>query len=161
MIALAFLGHHWKPIGATLAALVILWSIFSHFADDRATRAALETLRSEAGTVVIKLQEASGNPKVEWSTAAGQITALGESNRSLSQSIAIQNERLDDMARQAVRARAKAVELKAIADRAEAQKASALKRLSALSVTPGTRADCMQLLREADEALNLVRSASE
>src|SRR6218665_1599352 len=83
MTALAFLGRHWKPIGATLAALVILWSIFSHFADDRATRAALETLRTEAGTVVIKLQEASGNPKVEWSTAAGQIVALGESNRAL------------------------------------------------------------------------------
>lgn len=138
---------------AVFAALC--WHQWGHW------KGVAETWQSEAQTVVIKLREASGNDKVEWSTAAGQITALGESNRALSQSIAIQNERIDDLARNAVALRARAVELKAIADRAEAQKASALRRLSALSVTPGTRADCLVLIREADEALNLVREASE
>jgi len=150
-----------NPARAQVSAEAQGHSIVDHFADDRRTEAALAKISTEANTVVVKLQEASGNPKVEWSTAAGQITALGESNRALSQSIAIQNDRIDDMGRKAVALRARAAELKAIADRAEAQKASALKRLSQAIVTPGTRSDCMALIREADDVLDQIREASE
>jgi hypothetical protein len=112
-----------------------------------------------ADRVVIALREASGNDKVAWDTAAGQIVAMGESAKAKDAAIALQNERIDDLARRAVQARARADELRRIADRAEAQKASALRRLSSMAATPGTRDDCMTLIREADEALNLVREA--
>lgn len=161
MIAIAFLGRHWKLIGGVIGAALVIWAVLSHFAGDRRTEAALAKLGAEAKTFVVKVREASGNPQVEWSTAGGQIVALGESNRALKASVEFQNQRIDDLARQAVKARARAAELKAIADRAQAQKASALRRLSEMAVTPGTRADCMVLIREADAALNLVREASE
>jgi len=122
-------------------------------------KSVAETWAGEANTVVIALREASGNDKVAWDTAAGQIVAMGESAKAKDAAIAIQNERIDDLARRAVQARARADELRRIADRAEAQKASALRRLSSMAATPGTRSDCMTLIREADEALNLVREA--
>lgn len=146
-------------IGAALAlALALAWGLrVDHLR--AGYKSALETLRGEAHTVVLAVRQASGNDKVEWSNAAGQVIALGESNQALRLSIAAQNERLDELAADAVRAKAEARELKAIADRAEAQRRSALKRLSDLSITPGTRDDCLALLREAEEALDLVREA--
>lgn len=122
-------------------------------------RADLEQLRKEAGTVVIALKQASGNDDVTWQTAPGQIVALGESNRRLKDSIDQQNATIDEMARQAVALKAKAAELQKIADKARAQRQAALNRLSDMAITPGTRSDCMILLKEANEALDLVRSA--
>lgn len=104
-------------------------------------------------------KKASGNERVKWDTVAGQIVALGESNRALKGSIEAQNVAIDEMAAEAVRLKAKAVELKAIADKAEAQRAAALRKLSNMAITPGSRNDCLQLLREAEQALDLVRSA--
>lgn len=157
MTAILFLRAHWKlfGIGLLLAALVAVTISRNHW------KTVAETWADEAQTVVISLREASGNDKVEWSTAAGQIVAMGESARAKDAAIAIQNERIDDMARRAVAARAKAEELRQIAAKAEAQKASALRRLSDMAAKPGTRADCMTLIREADEALNLVRETTE
>ena len=157
MVAILFARRHWKLFGIALlvAALVAVTISRNHW------KTVAETWADEAQAVVISLREASGNDKVEWSTAAGQIVAMGESARAKDAAIAIQNERIDDMARRAVAARAKAEELRQIAAKAEAQKASALRRLSDMAAKPGTRADCMTLIREADEALNLVRSTSE
>lgn len=155
MTAILFLRAHWKlfGIGLLLAALVAVTISRNHWRD------IAHRWQSEAQTVVIALREASGNDKVAWDTAAGQIVAMGESAKAKDAAIALQNERIDDLARRAVQARARADELRRIADRAEAQKASALRRLSSMAATPGTRDDCMTLIREADEALNLVREA--
>ncbi len=141
-----------------LAVVGLLWGAIAHLDNDRDTRKALGKLRSEADNVTLAIEHATGE-KAEWSTVPGQIIALGEANRALKTSIADQNRAIDDMAREAVRLKARAKELKAIADKAQAQRKSALARLSDLSITPGTRSDCMTLLREAEEALNLVREA--
>lgn len=122
-------------------------------------KSALEELTQEAATVVLAIRQASENEEVTWQTASGQVIAMGESNRSLKAAVARQNQTIDDMAKEAVRLKAKAADLKKIADRAEAQRQSALRRLSDMSITPGTREDCMVLLKEAEEALNLVREA--
>lgn len=126
-------GHHWKAVAAR-------WS-------------------TEAGQIVIALRTASGNPKADWQTAPGQIVALGEANRSLKIAIDDSNSRLDLMAQEAVRLRARSEELQEIARRAEAQRRAAYARLSDMAITPGTRSDCMQLLREAESALDVVREA--
>lgn len=118
------------------------------------------TLRDESNTVLLAVREASDNPELEWKNAAGQVVALGESNSRLKGAIAEQNAAIDEMAREAVRLRARATELKRIADKAQAQRRSALQRLSDLSITPGTREDCMTLLQEAEEALNIVRQTA-
>lgn len=118
------------------------------------------TLRDESNTVLLAVREASDNPDLEWKNAAGQVVALGESNSRLKGAIAEQNAAIDEMAREAVRLRARATELKRIADKAQAQRRSALQRLSDLSITPGTREDCVTLLTEAEAALDLIRQAS-
>lgn len=126
-------GHHWKGVAQDWA--------------------------QQAGQVVLALRTASDNPKADWKTAPGQIIALGESNRSLKVAIDDSNSRIDLMAEEAVRLRARADELQEIARKAEAQRRAAYAKLSDMAITPGTRDDCMQLLREAEAALDLVREA--
>ncbi len=118
------------------------------------------TLRDESNTVLLAVREASDNPDLEWKNAAGQVVALGASNARLKSEIQTQNAAIDEMAREAVRLRARATELKRIADKAQAQRRSALQRLNDLSITPGTREDCMTLLNEAEQALDIVRQTA-
>ena len=109
--------------------------------------------------VVAVLRIASGNNDVAWETAPGQIVAMGATMRSLRITLDVQNERIDDQAREAVALKAKAAQLQVIADKARAQRDAALRKLSDMAVTPGTRSDMMTLLNEANAALDLVRSA--
>lgn|GEM_PF-1171652 len=152
--ALAGLG-----IGAVAVILALLaWGLrLDHLRGE--WKGKYDALTAQAGTVLIALREASDNPKLGWDGAAGQATMLGASNRDLKDAVDRQNLRLDEMAREAVRLKAHATELKAIADRAQAQRQTALKRLSHMAITPGTRDDCMVLLREAEDALDLVYEA--
>lgn len=136
---------------ALFAALC--WHKWGHWKD------VAGTWKAEAGEVVKATKAASGNDKLDWKTTPGQIVALGQTVNGLKLSIAAQNERIDDMAAEAVQLKARASELKRIADQAQAQRRTALSRLSNLSITPGTRSDCMALLKEAENALDLVRSA--
>lgn len=146
----------WKLIGAALAALALIAVIWSHFASDARTRRDLAKLTEEAGAVLFATQQAADNPDLTWTDTAGQIVALGESNRALKGEIAATNLRIDEMARQAVAAKAHAAEMVKIANKAKAQRAAALRQLSDMAATPGSRDDCMALLREAEEALDLV-----
>lgn len=118
-----------------------------------------DALAGQAGAVLASLRIAADNPKLTMKDAPGQAIALGESVRALHFRIEQQNAGIDQMAREAVRARAEARELRAIADKAQAQRQSALRKLSDLSITPGARDDCMQLLRESEEALDIAREA--
>lgn len=116
-------------------------------------------MHRSADRIVVELQKATGNPDADWKSAPGQIIALGESRKALKQSVDIQNERIDSMAKEAVRLRAKADELRVLADKAQAQRRAAYSKLSQEAITPGTRDDCMQLLREAEDALDMIREA--
>jgi len=153
------IARYWKWIAAALALLALVSSVALHFRADRKVRDALAKLQDEAETVVLATQAASGNDGVRWDTTPGQIVAMGESLRSLKQSIAVQNEAIDELARREVAAKAEAKRLTEIARKAEAQRASALRRLSDLSLTPGTRQDCVQLVQEAEDALNIAYAA--
>lgn len=151
----------WRWIIAGLAVLALVATIAIHFRNDGRVRDERDALKATARDVVLATQAASGNDKVTWETATGQIVALGESNRALKTSVELQNEAIDDLARKAVQAKARAAELQRIADKAQAQRASALRRLSDMALEPGTRDDCLTLLREAEEALDLVKEAAE
>lgn len=154
-----FALRYWKWIAAALVVVAVVATVALHFRADRKTRAALAALRDEVQTVVLATQAASGNDSVKWDTTPGQIIALGESVRALKASVETQNEAIDELARREVAAKAEARRLTEIARKAEAQRASALRRLSDLSLTPGTRGDCLQLLAEAEEALDLAHNA--
>ena len=156
---IVFALRYWKWIAAGLAVLAIVTTVALHFRADGKVRDALAKLQDEAATVVLATQAASGNDTVKWDTVPGQIVALGDSNRRLKESVAVQNQAIDDMAAEAVRLKAKASEMQAIANKAKAQRESALRRLSDLSLTPGTRNDCLQLLAEANNAIDLAYSA--
>lgn len=147
----------WRIGLLVILALLIAWALrLDHLRAGWKERFGV--LTDQAGQVVLALEHATGEA-AEWETAPGQVVALGDAVRQRDEAIRVNNQRIDDMAAEAVRLRAKAAELKAIADRAEAQRRSALKRLSDMAITPGTRADCLTLLQEAETALNLVREA--
>lgn len=154
-----FLLRYWKWIAVALAALTLVSTVVLHFRNDAKTREALAALQDEAENVVLATQAASGNDDVIWQTVPGQIVALGESVRNLKDGIAAQNLAIDEMAREAVRMKARARELQAIAEKAKAQRASALRRLSDMALEPGTREDCLTLLAEAETALDIAAEA--
>ena len=154
-----FVLKYWKLIAIGIAVLAVVSAIALHIRADNRLSNELSNLRDEAATVLLATQAASGNDKVTWATTPGQIVALGESNRRLKESLALQNEAIDDMARREVAAKAEAKRLTEIARKAEAQRAGALRRLSDMAITPGTRDDLMQLLGEANTALDLAHSA--
>lgn len=149
----------WRWIGLGLALLAIVTTIALHFRNDGKTRDALKSALEWQGTVIEATRVASGNPKVRADTTPGQIVAMGQSIHDLKASVALQNEAIDDLARREVAAKAEAKRLTEIARKAEAQRASALRRLSDLSLTPGTRGDCLTLLAEAETALDLAYGA--
>jgi len=146
-------------IGGGIALLLVVAFVALHIRADNRLRDAHETLQGEAGVVLEATRQAADNPDLEWAQAPGQIVALGESRRTLLVSVDRQNQRINELAADAVAARAEAAELQRLADRAQAQRRAALDMLSDMSATPGTRGDCMQLLAEAEEALDLVRGA--
>lgn len=149
----------YAAIGAAIAlALFLGWvARIDHLRGSHLT--ALHTLQHQADQVLVATQGAADNPTLTWEATAGQIVALGDSNQRLKVAIADQNQRIDQMAADAVKLRAKAAELKVIADKAQAQRQAALTKLSDLAITPGTRGDCLTLLHEAEEALDIVRGA--
>jgi len=123
-------------------------------------KAGLEQLAAEATGVLAATRVASSNPELNWESVPGQVIALGEDRRDLEASVARLNRTVLEMAEDAVRLRAEAAERTRIAERARAQRDAAYKRLGDLSITPATRTDCMQLLREAEEAIDLLRQAA-
>lgn len=154
-----FALRYWKYIAAGLAVLALVSTIVLHFRSDAKTRDKLALAQVWQTQVIDATKQASGNEGLRADTTPGQIIALGESVRNLKDGIAQQNRAIDEMAREAVRMKARQRELQAIADKAVAQRQSALRRLSDLSLQPGTRDDCMTLLAEAEEALDLVHGA--
>ncbi len=149
----------WKLIGIgalTIAAIVAIWA---HFASDARTRDKFAALTAQAATVLSATKEAADNPDLTWQDTAGQIVALGASNKALKGEIVATNLRIDEMARQAVAAKAHAAEMVKIANKAKAQRAAALRQLSDMAATPGTRQDCLALLAEAEDALDIAYEA--
>jgi len=153
------IARYWKHIAAALAVLAVVSAVILHFRTDGRVRDKLAEAVAWQATVIDATRKASDNPKVNRATTPGQIVAMGESLRDLKESVALQNEAIDELARREVAARAEAKRLTEIARKAEAQRASALRRLSDLSLTPGTRQDCVQLVQEAEDALNIAYAA--
>ncbi len=154
-----FVARYWKYIAAALAIIAVVSAVILHFRADGRVRDKLAEAIAWQATVIEATRTASGNEGVRADTTPGQIIALGESVRALKASVKVQNEAIDEMARREVAAKAEAKRLTEIARKAEAQRASALRRLSDLSLTPGTRDDCVQLVREAEEALDIAYGA--
>ena len=146
-------------IGAALLVIGLVVGIRIHFSNDAKVRAQRDGLVTWQSDAVKAVAEASDNPDTTKDTAIGQVRELGHAYRASLDAIEDQNRTIDDMAREAVRLRKHADELKAIAAKAQAQRKSALRRLSDMSITPGTRDDCLALLREANEALDIAREA--
>jgi hypothetical protein len=106
--------------------------------------------------ILVATQHASDNPELKRKDISEQVSALGDSNRHLKAAITTQNKRIDEMAADAVRLKAEAEELQRIADKAKAQRRVALESLADMTITPGRRDDCELLLKEAENALDLV-----
>lgn len=152
-----------SPLAAKIfggAVIALLLAIYALFLWGYSWKETATGLQAKADAVVLAVRQASGNHKVVFATAAGQVLALGESNRDLKRAITEQNAAIDEMARQAVEAGVKRRELEALAEKARAQRDGAMRRLSDLSITPGTRDDCLILLREAEEAADILRAAA-
>lgn len=151
----------WKYAGIaaiTAAILLLIWgSRIDYLRESWKNR--YEKLSGEVSIVLDATRLAGDNSKLQWDGVAGQITAIGNANAGLKAAIGIQNKSIAVLAEEAVRLKAKASELRAIADKAQAQRQAALSKLDEMAITPGTRADCQTLLKEAEDALDLVRDA--
>lgn len=117
--------------------------------------------RAVARHVLFALRTARTIPRPIGTKATGQIITVGKANRRLNGAIDASNMRIDEMTAEAVRLRARWAELRAIADKAEALRRAAYARLSDMAASPDTRSDCLTLLREADDALNIVRGDNQ
>lgn len=125
------------------------------------TLADLSDLQAKVTNIVTAVQISSDNKDITVDTAAGQIVLLGDSNKTLKVEIEKQNKKLDDMAAEAIRLKAKQKDLQEIADKARAQKEAALKKLSDLTIEPEIKRDCETLVKEADRALDLILGLSK
>lgn len=121
----------------------------------------IDKLETATRGIVLAIRMAAGNSDVTLETAAGQVVALGESNKNLKFELGRQNDAIDEMARQAVQAGREREELARLLAKAKAQREGALRRLSDLSITPGTRSDCLLLLEEANQATVILRDAAK
>lgn len=151
-----------RLIGLIGAALLLTglvgWAKYEQHQRHR-VEAKYDSLVEMAGNILFAIRNATDNPELTIKGAAGQVVALGTAHKQVKFALEQQNLTIDQMAREAIRLRAHARELREIADRARAQRAAALEKLSDMAITPGTREDCLVLLREAEDALDLVREA--
>lgn len=146
-------------LGALAIVALIGFFVDRHFSEDKRIRDENSVLVAWQGDTVEAVKEATGNRKSTAETAIGQIRAFGDSYRALRIELDSTNQTLVEMAQEAARLKAKAVELRKIADKAERQRAAAYKRLSDMALSPGDREDCMAMLRDAEEALDIAREA--
>lgn len=144
-------------IALALAWLWLGWSGAERRLD--ALQKKYDVLTEWSGNVIFATRTASDNPALGFDTTPGQIVALGSAHKALKFELAEQNRTIEQLARDAVAARAHAAELRKIADRAEMQRQTALKQLSDMALSPGSREDCLVLLSEAERALDIVYEA--
>lgn len=152
----------WKisSFGLAIALVAALGTTVYFRSDAKKWHGAATILAEKLNRVVVAIQLAADNPDVDPDTAPGQVYLMGESIRSLKDSVAAQNKSITEMAEEAVRLRAKNEELTALAEKAKAQRARALKDLGDMTITPGHREDCETLVKEADDALDTLRRAT-
>lgn len=146
----------WKLIGIIAAALTLIAALWAHLASDARTRDKFAALTAQAAIVLSATKQAADNPDLTWTDTAGQIVALGASNRALKDAIKANNETIAELARRAVRNRATAQERLRIAEKAEAQRKAAIRKLSDMTITPAERDDCMTMLRDSEDAADTV-----
>lgn len=151
----------WKPAAIGFGVIGFLALAYAALGWSRADHwhKLFNALAAEAKTVLIATRDASDNPSLKWSDVASQVDNLGQSNRQFQAAIIEQNASIDQMAAEAVKLKAKASELRKIADTAQLQRKAALEKLNEMAITPGTRGNCEMLLKEANTALDLVREA--
>lgn len=109
---------------------------------------------AEIEAIVSVTRTASDNMKLERKDVKEQISSLGDSVRRLKFDINTQNKTIKQMAEEAIKNKAEAVELKKLADKAKAQRASAYLALEQMSLTPGNREDLESLCNDAEDALD-------
>lgn len=148
MIKFDLLPWKWITLGVGVLALGASITAWYYKTENK-------NLLAEIKTVVTAIQIASDNKKVTWKSAAQQILALGDSNRSLKISIEKQNKSISDMMHESIQLKKDKKELEALVAKAQAQRAAAVKDLATRAKTPGSREDCKLLIKEAEEALDL------
>lgn len=153
-IALRILGSRWLHYALLSLAAWGAWQRADHW------KAKYDALHKEAGLIVAAIEQATGY-RPAWKEAPGAIVAMGQTVRSQRVEIEATNQRLDDMAREAIQRRANAVRKREIADKARASRRAAHAKLATMAATSSETQDCMSLLGEAETALNLLREASE
>jgi hypothetical protein len=133
-----------------LIAIVWLWN------DRNGWKDKANGYLAELNSIVVVVRTASGNPEVTGDTVKEQISALGDSNRSLKISLDQQSLAVDEMAKEAIRLKAKNKELQEIANRARDQRSAAMNKLSEMTISPSEAQTCEELIDEANRALDLV-----
>lgn len=151
----------WKigTIAGGILALLMFIGLLYYKGQYESVSEKFATLSEQMTTIIVSIQEASGNDKVNVKTAAGQVYILGQDKKNIEMELAKTNSKLDEMAAEAVRLKEQNKVLQELANKARAQKEAALKELGDLTISPEKKRDCETLVREADRALDLLYKA--
>ena len=150
-------------LGVGLAfALVLAWGMrVDHLRGQ--WKLKFEGLASEVTVVLPAIREASGNPKLQWSPGHGDETGVAQQVRLIGQAKAqwqdtatTQSQRIAELGQETERLKKLSEENRLRAEKAIAQRNTALAKLEQMELTPGERATCEQQLKDAQSALDLV-----
>ena len=119
----------------------------------------VEGLDTLVDNIVDVTRTASDNPDLKRKHVVGQIRALGSAHRQIKIELEQQNITLEEMAREAQRAKARSVEWKRIAEKARLQRDAALRELSEIALSPAEQENCEATLAEANRVLEMVHGA--
>ena len=146
--------------GVGLTVVLAMLSLFlwgtSWRSDAREWQSKWNSLSHVAGDVLVNIRLASDNPDLALTTAAEQVSLLGASRKAWMETAQLQSSRIDALGNETARLKALNSALRAKAEVAILKRNGAIKRLGAMALTPGERADCARQLFEAEAALDLV-----
>ena len=149
-------------LGVGLAfALVLAWGMrVDHLRGQ--WKLKFDGLSHEVTIVLPAIREASGNDKLQWrpgkhdeTAVAEQVRLLGKAKATWQQTATDQSQRIAELGTEAERLKRLSDEARKQAERAIAQRNTALAKLEQMELTPSERLTCEQQLKAAEDALDI------
>lgn len=152
----------YAALGVGLAfALLLAWGLRVDHLRAR-WHAAYVGLSNEVTIVLPAIREAANNPKLQWRPGKGdeqgvaeQVRLIGQAKAQWQQTATDQSERIAELGTETERLKRLSEEARKQAEKAIAQRNTALSKLEQMELTPNERATCEAQLQDAERALDI------
>ena len=111
---------------------------------------------TETGTVNASIANAIGNPDLKWKDVSQQVDRYAKGHAELQRQTIAANATINAMGAEAARLKRLNADMRAKADKAIAQRQTAIDRLARQALDPGERENCQQQIAAAQAALDLI-----